>query len=206
MRLNEYRKFVILGNGEYPTSSIPLSILYIAEHVICCDGAAENYVSNGMLPYKIIGDCDSLSKDFKNLYKNIIIQVTDQETNDLTKSVKYLLDYGITESNIVGATGKREDHTLGNISLIMDYMNMGANVRMYTDYGVFIPCHDTCTFSTNPKQQLSIINFDAKGIYSKDLKYPHSDFTKWWQGTLNETISDSVTIEAEGDYLVYINY
>lgn len=35
-------------------------------------------------------------------------------------------------------TGKREDHTLGNISLLLYYLQEGIDVRAYTDYGVFI--------------------------------------------------------------------
>lgn len=206
MRLNENSKIVILGNGDFPKASIPLSILYNAEQVVCCDGAAERYISEGMLPFRIVGDCDSLSDNFKERYKNIITKVTDQESNDLTKSVKYIMSCGISKFDIVGASGKREDHTLGNISLLMDYKHMGADVRMYTDYGIFIPCSNTCTFNTHPKQQISIINFGAKGIYSKDLAYPLSDFTKWWQGTLNEALSESVTIQAQGDYMVFLNY
>ena len=172
MRLNDNRKCVILGNGEYPTASIPLSILYNAEMVICCDGAAEKYISEGFIPHKIIGDCDSLSKNFQNLYHNLIIKDSDQQTNDLTKSVKYLLEKGIKEFDIIGATGKREDHTLGNISLMMEYMNMGANVRIFTDYGMFIPCRNTTTTPSYAKQQISIFNVNAKSIHSKDLKYP----------------------------------
>ena len=39
----------------------------------------------------------------------------------------------------MGATGKQEDHTLGNISLLIDYMKAGAQVTMLTDHGMFIP-------------------------------------------------------------------
>ncbi len=38
------------------------------------------------------------------------------------------------------------------------------------------------------------------------LVYPLSDFTNWWQGTLNECIGTEFTIEAEGEYLVFLNF
>ena len=107
---------------------------------------------------------------------------------------------------IVGATGKREDHTLGNISLLIDYMRTGAHVRMLTDYGIFIPCHDTCSFPSQPGQQISIINFGAHNLRGEGLVYPLSDFTNWWQGTLNESTETEFTIHAKGEYLVVINY
>ncbi len=39
---------------------------------------------------------------------------------------------------IVGATGKREDHTLGNISLLAEYITR-TNVIMVTDTGLLLP-------------------------------------------------------------------
>jgi thiamine pyrophosphokinase len=105
---------------------------------------------------------------------------------------------------IIGATGKREDHTLGNISLLIDYLRAGADVRTYTDYGIFIPCRSTRTFPSHPGQQVSIINFTAHGLHGKELVYPLSDFTNWWQGTLNECTGTEFTIEAEGEYLVFV--
>ena len=196
---------VVLANGEYPTSSLPLSILKEAPYVVCCDGGADEYIRQGHVPDVIIGDGDSLSEENRAKYGAILHRISDQETNDQTKAVDFLLSQGKRRIAIVGATGKREDHTLGNISLLMDYMRAGAHVRMFTDYGVFIPCRDTQTFPCSPGQQISIINFTARGLHGEGLVYPLSDFTNWWQGTLNECTGKEFTIEAEGEYLIFIN-
>ncbi len=195
---------VILANGEYPTHVLPLKILEEAQFVICCDGAANEYILRGHTPDIIIGDGDSLSPENKTRFSDIIHHVTDQETNDQTKAVHFLQEKGYREIAIVGATGKREDHTLGNISLLLDYMKNGTKVRTITDYGVFIPASDTQTFASHPGQQISIINFGAKGLKGEGLVYPLSDFTNWWQGTLNEATSDKFTIHCTGEYLVFL--
>ena len=195
---------VILANGEYPTHVLPLKILEEAQFVICCDGAANEYILRGHTPDIIIGDGDSLSPENKTRFSDIIHHITDQETNDQTKAVHFLQEKGYREIAIVGATGKREDHTLGNISLLLDYMKNGTKVRTITDYGVFIPASDTQTFASHPGQQISIINFGAKGLKGEGLVYPLSDFTNWWQGTLNEATSDKFTIHCTGEYLVFL--
>ena len=197
---------VILANGDYPSASLPLQILREAPYVACCDGGANEYIAKGLLPDIIIGDGDSLSEENRIKHASLIHHNPDQETNDQTKAVQYLLAQGKKRIAIVGATGKREDHTIGNISLLMEYMRMGAEVRSYTDYGIFIPCKDTCTFNCREGQQVSIFNFTAKGLQSKGLAYPIYDFTTWWQGTLNKCVDTSFTIEAEGEYLVFLNY
>ena len=197
---------VILANGEYPTHPLPLRMLEEAKFVVCCDGAANEYISRGHTPDVIIGDGDSLSPEYKELFAPIIHRIADQETNDQTKAVLFLQKKGYRKIAIVGATGKREDHTLGNISLLMDYMQEGLQVRMITDYGVFIPSCDTQRFDAHPGQQVSIFNFGATGLQGEGLAYPLSDFNNWWQGTLNEATGEEFCIHATGKYLVFINF
>ena len=195
---------VIVGNGDFPSHPFPLAVLDQAPCVVCCDGATNALADSGRVPDWIVGDGDSLSEENRIRFHDRIHRIPDQETNDQTKAVMFLLSEGIKRIVLVGATGKREDHTLGNISLLIDYLRAGADVRTYTDYGIFIPCRSTRTFPSHPGQQVSIINFTAHGLHGKGLVYPLSDFTNWWQGTLNECTSTEFTIEAEGEYLVFV--
>ena len=204
--LKDKYEAVVVAGGEYPTAPIALKILHEAPYVVCCDGAADAYISRGGVPDAIVGDGDSISACNRERYADRLHIFAEQETNDQTKAVQFLLAQGKRKIAIVGATGKREDHTIGNISLLMEYMRMGAEVRSYTDYGVFIPCKDTCTFECREGQQVSIFNFTAKGLKEKGLAYPIYDFTSWWQGTLNKCTDTSFTIEGEGEYLIFLNY
>lgn len=197
---------VVLANGEYPVHPLPSEVLAKAPYVVCCDGAADEYIRRGNIPDAIIGDGDSLTKENMLRYGHLLHRISDQDTNDQTKAVNFLLAQGKQRIAIVGATGKREDHTLGNISLLIDYMRVGADVCTYTDYSAIIPCRDACSFPCRPGQQVSIINFTACNLHAERLVYPLSDFTNWWQGTLNECTGIEFTIEAKGEYLVIINY
>ena len=197
---------VILANGDYPSASLPLQILKEAPYVACCDGGANEYIAKGHLPDIIIGDGDSLCAEYRESYASLIHHNPDQETNDQTKAVHYLYAQGKRRVAIVGATGKREDHTIGNISLLIEYMRLGVEVRSYTDYGVFIPCRDSQTFACSPGQQVSVFNFTARGITAPGLAYPLYDFTTWWQGTLNSCTGTTFSIDAQGEYLVFLAY
>ncbi len=195
---------VILGNGDYPVHSLPLGILQQPNYLVCCDGAANELLRHGLNPDVIIGDGDSLLPENKDRFLHIFHQVINTETNDQTKAVHFLLKQGKKKIVLIGATGKREDHTLGNISLLMDYQKEGAEVWMATDYGVFIPANDTSTFPCYAGQQISIFNFGATNLEGEGLAYPLSDFTNWWQGTLNEATGEEFTIRATGSYLVFL--
>ncbi len=206
IKLFKETEAVILANGEYPTAEIPQNILLEAPYVVCCDGAANKYIDMGFLPDAIVGDGDSLKEEYRKRFASILYCIDEQESNDQTKAVQFLLKQEKRHIVIVGATGKREDHTLGNISLLIEYARMGATVCTCTDYGIFIPCSGKCTMQSYPGQQISIFNFTAKEFRSTGLKYPLFDFTNWWQGTLNECTGDEFTIDAEGEYILFINY
>ena len=195
---------VVIANGEYPTRKEVLEIINAAPLTVCCDGAADDFIARGGVPDIIIGDMDSLSDENKARYSDIIIHKADQETNDQTKAVQYLLSRGITRIAIVGATGRREDHTIANIALTAEYMAMGAEVVSYTDSGCFIPCRDNKTLQCTPNAQVSIFNINATNLTSEGLRYPIYDFTALWQGTLNCCPSGEFTISAKGDYIIFI--
>lgn len=197
---------VVLADGDYPSHPYPLSLLEQSPTVVCCDGAAESYFAHGHRPEAIVGDGDSLSAASKRKFAEKLVIVDEQETNDLSKAMRFLRRHGFQKVAIVGATGKREDHTLGNISLLMEYLNQGFEVRMITDHGVFVPARDTQTFESEQGQQISVFNFDAKHLQSEGLVYPIGDLSAWWKGTLNEAQNASFTIRAEGNYLVYKAY
>jgi len=195
---------VILANGDFPSHALPLSILNNSKYLVCCDGAIVNLVKTGRIPDAIVGDCDSLSEEYQKRFSDIIHQFAEQETNDLTKAVNFCVQQGRKEIVILGATGKREDHTIGNISLLCEYMK-DAGVEMITDYGVFVAIDSDAIFESTPGQQVSLFCIDHSKITSHNLLYPIKDqiFTNWWQATLNEAEKEEFTIETEGRVIVY---
>ena len=127
---------VILGNGDFPSHAVPLGILRNAPHIVCCDGAGISLIERGIVPDAIIGDGDSLPQKFKEEYGHIIHIVNEQEHNDQTKATLFCRNRGYRRIAYIGATGRREDHTIGNISLLMDYMtDYGMEPVMVTDHG-----------------------------------------------------------------------
>ena len=200
----KYSQVVIVGNGEFPTTPLTLKILKEATTVILCDGAANSYIKTGRNFDVIIGDGDSVSTEVKQNYASKIIINSDQETNDQTKAINFLDSKGITEVSIIGATGKREDHSLGNISLLIDYMQQGINAKIFTDYGVFIPITGNAKVLVNPKQKVSIFNYNCTEMSAIGLKYPIRAFNALWQGTLNEALNNEIIISTNGQYLLYL--
>ena len=195
---------VIVANGEFPSASVMHRWIDRAPLVVCLDGAANRLLQLGYRPHLIIGDGDSIQPGLTERYGVEFLKVDEQETNDLSKAVRYLHRRGCRQLMMLGITGRRDDHTLGNISLLVYYLQMGMKAVAVTDWGTFVPCRGNALLKTTKGQQVSLFNFRATGIKSNDLVYPPYDTTMLWQGTLNEAKSDRLSIQAEGDYLVYL--
>ncbi|MDR0419316.1 MAG: thiamine diphosphokinase [Prevotellaceae bacterium] len=197
---------VILANGEFPKHSVALSFLDNAERIICCDGATQSLLNYGLKPTMIVGDLDSLTDELAERFSDRLLKENEQESNDLTKAVNYCVSMGFKDITILGATGKREDHTLGNISLLADYTDM-ANVQMITDYGVFNAIRQTTEFESFVGQQISIFCVEQLvKISTIKLKYPlpNKAIPAWWMGTLNEALEDTFGLEfSKGKFMVF---
>jgi thiamine pyrophosphokinase len=195
---------VILADGSFPVHDIPLGYLRDAEHIICCDGSAENLVRADLVPEAIVGDLDSLNPEIAERFKDRLFQDSDQDTNDLTKAVGWCIKKGFKEIVILGATGKREDHTIGNISLLAEYVKE-IRVIMVTDTGTIIPLLKSCRVSSFPGQQVSIFSIDPETeITSTRLKYGLDKLKlhNWWRATLNEATGDSFELNFKGGSLI----
>ena len=202
-----FKRTIILANGTFPKSKHLLDMLDSTEsQIICCDGAVNKLLKSGRKPSLIIGDLDSVSQEHKEEFKDIIVQIADQNTNDLTKAVNWCVANNIEEVIILGATGEREDHTIGNIALLSEY-HKRIKVSMHTDNGVFIPISQSTTFEVEKGRQISLFSLNPNlEISSKGLKYPLDKLALkgWWMGTLNEAIENEFQINFEGESAVIV--
>lgn len=215
-------KIVILCNGDFPSASRPLQALAEADHIVCCDGAYDTLISHRpsfSIPLTVIGDLDSIG-----VRTGVAcIHVADQTTNDQTKAFRHVRNkWPEAEVTILGATGKREDHTIGNISLLADYLESICDkntevanskppaIRMLTNYGCFTPINRRAEFASFARQQVSLFSMSHGCLITTEgLEYPlrNESLPRLWQGTLNASLGDTFTITPDkGIVIVYQTY
>ena len=200
---------VIIANGDFPCHDIPLGILRGAKYIVCCDGACLKTIEAGIEPNAVVGDGDSLPADIQLQLGNKLHIVDEQDYNDLTKATRYVLANIPNAKKIayIGATGKREDHTLGNISLMSFFVSEFAiNPVLITDHGYFVVAKGHHSFATSIGQQVSIFNISCSKLSGNGLKWQPYTFSQLWQGTLNEALGSEIEIDGNGTYLVFRNF
>lgn len=196
---------IIVANGEFPNHSIPLTKLKEAKTIIACDGASDSLLNRVYTFDLIIGDLDSISKKTLNLFKNRIIHIQDQSNNDLRKAIDYAKSKGIKSISIIGATGKREDHTIGNIFSLLKYDNL--DLKIYTDIGIFSVVNNDEKIESFKGQQVSIFADDKTiKISSTNLRYKFNkdSLSSLFSGTLNESTGESFILKlSHGKILLF---
>lgn len=216
------KNVVIICDGTFPKSEFPRYLIRTADFVICCDGALQKFLRHSRnifgetkLPDLVIGDMDSLSASMKRKYSDIIVQIDEQEHNDQTKAFRWALENisDIEHIYILGATGEREDHTIGNVSLLMEYartfdlVGMGIEVEMITDRATIFAVTDTFEMDCGIGRSVSIFSPDnSLKIHSEGLEWPLDNvvFDNWWKATLNKASADRVRLEFNHTSIVLI--
>jgi len=195
----------ILAAGDFPRKGgAAWRLLASARRVVACDSAAVAYRRHfRKWPTVVIGDLDSLPLSLL-LRKDgpKIVHIPDQETNDLEKSVAFCRRSGWESPIIVGATGRREDHTLGNVFRALD---LGCEI--VTDCGRFIPLCGEALFEVKKGAPLSVFATDPKTkMTSKGLEWPLDGvtFRNLYCATLNRTTATKVTLTATRPVYIYL--
>lgn len=201
-----------MGNGQFPKKEYPLYLLESADCVVCCDGALDTYLRhfrgrNLRRPDVVIGDMDSLSKKTAERFRDIAVKIDEQETNDQSKAFHYILEHfpDVDTIHILGATGKREDHTIGNLSLLMEYARemrrqdcgRTVSVDIVSDWSTAFAITDSCTLDVGEGRSVSIICPDnSLNIKSEGLVWPTDNvvFDNLWQTTLNRASADRISL------------
>lgn len=191
---------VIVGNGETPQGEIPMLFLQHARFIVCCDGALEKLLKIGIKPDVVIGDCDSVSKERQQQFKDIIIKDQNEEYNDLQKALKYCQRQQLGPVAILGASGLRDDHQLANLSILNMYA-VQMDLIMVSNYGLFSFISEDTTFASIPRQEVSVFSFDGQAVFSfEGLQYPvhNRRFTQLWEGSLNKALDERFTVKISG--------
>ena len=192
---------VILANGDFPRKGgAAWTLLAGAKRVVCCDGAANAYRrAFRKWPTVVIGDFDSIHGRPAPCR---VIHDADQDTNDLEKALAYCVQQGWRNPVIVGATGKREDHSLGNVFRALAY-----GCEIVTDLGRFIPVRDKATFAVAKGAAVSIFAPDPKTrMTSKGLEWSLAPvkFRNLYCATLNRATASRVTLTTTKPVSVFI--
>ncbi|MGB2129267.1 MAG: thiamine diphosphokinase [Flavicella sp.] len=199
----EKKKAFLLLNG-----AIPKRLPELANYSFVCatDGAYNHFKNSSFQPDLVCGDFDSI----ESIPENITTQKTpDQNFTDFHKALEILYKKGFKNIDVFGASGKEQDHFLGNLSTAMEWFGK-LDITFFDNYGryFFLPKKYVSKFVLG--KTISLIPFPyAENITSEGLEYPllNTNLTFGKRiGTRNKALEDTIKITfSKGKLLVYIS-
>lgn len=201
-------KTLILCNGQPPSPLLFAKSREWAELFIAADGGGNLAHSFESLPDIVIGDLDSY--DQPNTYSYEIVFDPDQETNDLEKALNRAAREGAKDVIVLGATGKRLDQTLKNLSVLKQFDDQFESLVYKDNYGdtFLIPNSYSREISTGTQISLFPLSGKVNGIKTEGLKYPLKDeelVNGVRDGSSNLVVSSPVKISYDaGDLIIFI--
>ncbi len=201
-------KTLILCDGEPPAPQLFAECREWADFFIAADGGGNIAHSFDSLPDIVIGDLDSFEQPESHSYE--IVFDPDQETNDLEKALNRALKEESDDVVVLGATGKRLDQTLKNLSVLKQFNEKFENLLYKDNFGDTFLLPNSFSKEIKAGTPVSLFPLSGKvtGIKTEGLKYPLDNeklMNGVRDGSSNEVVSSPVKISYEtGDLLMLI--
>jgi thiamine pyrophosphokinase len=159
--------------------------------VVAADGGANSAAAIGLKPDIIIGDLDSVRPATLRAFKNSrVIRVRRQDNTDMEKALDYLRAERVDRVFLLGATGKRLDMTLANLTVLWRYTN-AMEIVVVGNGWYAVPVTGRCRIAAGKGTTVSLLPFTpCTGVTLRGLQYPLTN-ASWKAGEV--AVSNVVT-------------
>jgi len=208
-------KIAVLANGAWDIGW-GSRVLKEVDYLIGADGGANQASLSGRLPDLLIGDLDSVTPEVLKQCKNAgcVIKRFPCEKNET--DLELALIYAEEQARLVGeraiwlygATGKRIDHFMGNIALMLAYAHKGYQIRLVD------PEHESWILQSREGikgslgQGISLIALSEKAVVSTEgLYYPLKNGVLLQdspRGISNVFVGDEAVIEVHSGWVLVV--
>lgn len=188
------------------------------DQIIGVDGGLLFCYEHHIMPTRAVGDFDTLPPDILRWYKtHTDIEIREynpvKDAADTQIALELAIETGSTEITILGGTGTRLDHVLGNIQMLYLPLEKGIDCELLDGHNRIRLIREH--YIIQKKEQygtyFSLIPFttDVYGVTLKGAKYPlhQYHFTVLGTGSLgvsNEIAEEQVEITLESGILILV--
>ncbi|WP_040211653.1 thiamine diphosphokinase [Clostridium polynesiense] len=192
-------KILIIGGGKLPEKETLIKEYGESDYVICADKGGEYLFNAGLNPTILIGDLDSISQEALTAFKQNEVKIekfpAEKDYTDTELCVYKALEQNPDEIIMLGCTGSRVDHLLGNLGLLK--LCLDRNVKaVIKDENNEIFLIDKPLFLKGEQGKLISLqaySSEVSNINLKGVKYPLKGYNlkPWSPFTVSNVINDS---------------
>jgi len=165
------KRCVIIGGADIADYGRIKAQLGENDFYISCDCGLKHSAPLGITPDLIIGDFDSAENPLLPI-ETIVLPHRKDDT-DTVYAVKEALKRGFEDFLLLGVTGNRLDHTLGNIYILVMLDRLGKKAVIADDYSLISLVGSETAYISPEFEYFSLVNITgtAKGITIRNAEY-----------------------------------
>lgn len=169
------KRCVIIGGADIRRYDRVRTYLREGDFYICCDSGLKHREGLGITPDLVVGDFDS--HENPHLVAETIVLPREKDDTDTVFAVKEALRRGFQDFLLVGVTGGRLDHTLGNLSLLLLLDTHGKSAMAVDDWSEMEIVSDRPVRVEDRYPYFSLLNISglAQGVTIQNAKFPLSN-------------------------------
>ena len=169
----------------------------LAPTVVAADSGADHLLANDIAPTAIFGDLDSISDAARAKYADVLHQIDEQDTTDLSKALRHIQAPVVLG---VGFIGNRIDHTFAALHSALTHIDRPI-VFLGSDDVIFV-LKDCDAFLVVPTYTpLAVLPLIESTVSSEGLKWELDQMVLSMAELIsssNQTANASVRISVEG--------
>ena len=186
------------------------------QNIIAGDRGLEALYQLKMIPNHVVGDFDSVSPEILEFYKKqsqIIFHTFHAEKDNTDTDIALQLAIRLKSSKItiMGALGKRMDHTIANIHILKDALEANIPCQILDEHNRIYLINTSIQLEKDKiyGKYVSLIPLTStvEGLTLTGFKYPLHDYTLLIGTSLgisNEIVTDTAHIEMNNGILIVI--
>jgi len=171
-------KVVIIGGGTPPSKKLLEEELADAKVLICADGGGNCLHKYKIVPEYLLGDFDSIDKEVLEFFidSNCIIETfpTEKDCTDSEICFEKAIQLKATSITMLGFTGSRLDHFLGNLGLLKKSLSLGVKSIIRDDNNKIFIINESCTVKAEENKFVSLQAYSdvVENLSLGGVKYP----------------------------------
>jgi len=198
---------LIIANGQIMNKKVLEDYSRKADCIIAANGGSAICYENKIYPHFIVGDLDSIDKVVLDYFKEAkVIQIHDQNRHDMDKAVGFACTLNPKKIYVLGAFGKRLDHSLANLVFIQS-QTFSIPITFIDDFGQLSYIRGNYDLDLPPGRTVSLFSFlPVLGLSLEGFTYPldNEDFPNGFNGLSNITNSiKSQILIKKGSLFIY---
>lgn len=206
-------KVVIVTGGSVPSKELLFSSLDAQDFVIGVDKGCDVLYKYKIKPSLILGDFDSIDPNILKEYKNQNIPMMkfnpEKDYTDTDLAYEKAKEVKPSKIIILGATGSRMDHTLGNIGILLKAIKEGYNVEILDENNRMFIVDKASSFTGNYGDTISfhaisnvVTNFNIWGAKYNLSNYNMTLFEP--RAVCNEFLDNDINISFDSGMILVI--